>query len=205
MPCAAVLDRDFFARPVLTVAADLLGRHLLRDSGGGRVGGRIVEVEAYAGESDPASHAFRGLTPRTRVMFGPPGHAYVYLVYGMHHCLNLVCEKDGQAAAVLIRALEPIEGQKAMAALRPGIARRDWARGPGRLCSALAISRELDGLALPSPALWLEEGVALPAEERAEVPRIGVGYAGKAALWPWRLYERDSLFVSRSPNRRKDP
>ncbi|MBN2169961.1 MAG: DNA-3-methyladenine glycosylase [Candidatus Krumholzibacteriota bacterium] len=191
-----MLGPEFFDRPVLAVARDLLGRVLVRRWRGRRLAGRIVETEAYAGDGDAASHAARGPTPRNAVMFGPPGRAYVYQVYGMHHCLNLVCGPLGRAQAVLVRAVEPLEGDALMASLRPGVARRDWARGPGRLCRAFAIDRGLDGAALPGPGLWLEAGRRLPARRRAAGPRVGVAYAGEAAGWPWRFWERDSPWVS---------
>lgn len=191
------LPRSFFAGPVLTIARDLLGRRLVRHWRGEHLVLRITETEAYAGDDDPASHARRGPTPRNRVMFGPPGHCYVYLIYGRHHCLNLVCESRGRPAAVLIRAGEPVGGLEGMAALRAGHPVRDWARGPGRLCAALAIDRSFDGCALPHPELWLEAGEPLPATRVVARPRVGVGYAGDAALWPWRFLERDSPWISR--------
>jgi DNA-3-methyladenine glycosylase len=192
-----VLGPAFFDRPVLTVARDLLGRHLVRALGSERLVLRIVETEAYAGAQDAASHARGGQTPRNRVMFGPPGVSYVYLIYGLHHCLNLVCGPAGEAAAVLLRAGEPLDGLERMARLRAGRPRRDWARGPGRLCAALALDRRHDGLALPHPELWLEAGHPLAAAARRQGPRVGVDYAGAAATWPWRFVEKDSPWVSR--------
>ena len=192
-----VLGPAFFARPVLTVARDLLGRHLVRDLDGERLVLRIVETEAYAGPTDAASHARGGPTPRNRAMFGPPGVSYVYLIYGLHHCLNLVCGPTGEAAAVLLRAGEPLAGHARMAALRRGRPRRDWARGPGRLCAALALDRRHDGLPLPHVELWLEAGRPLPAAAALRRPRVGVDYAGAAARWPWRFLEKDCPWVSR--------
>ena len=143
------LSRGFFGRPVLSVAPALLGCVLVHHSAEGLVAAEIVETEAYLGESDPASHAFRGRTARNAVMFGPPGHAYVYFTYGMHFCVNLVCQRPGEAAAVLLRAGRVIEGS-ALAASRRGPAGaatglRDLARGPARLCQALAIGRAQNG------------------------------------------------------------
>ena len=198
----AALPVSFFDRPVLAVARDLLGRRLVRVLGGERVGGRIVETEAYGGEDDQASHARGGPTARCRVMFGPPGRTYVYLIYGMHNCLNLVCESEGRAAAVLLRAIEPDEGMGLIESLRPGRAPRELASGPGRLCAALAVSRLHDGLLLPHAELRIEEGTPLPARGRMATPRIGVAYAGAAAAWPWRFVERDSDWVSRPPQGR---
>ena len=190
------LDARFFERPVLAVARDLLGRHLVRVLDDYRLVLRIVETEAYAGVDDPASHARMGPTPRNAVMFGPPGRSYVYLIYGMHHCLNLVCEPEGRAAAVLLRAAEPLEGIDRIEVLRPGRPRRDWARGPGRLCAATALDREHSGLLLPHAELRVEEGRPLPDARVRTGPRVGVAYAGEAATWPWRFMEADSRWVS---------
>ena len=195
----AGLSPSFFDRSVVTVARDLLGRRLIRLIDGHRLGGRIVETEAYGGVDDPASHARGGPTDRCRVMFGPPGVTYVYLVYGMHHCLNLVCEAEGRAAAVLIRAMEPEEGLALMQANRASRPRREWAAGPGRLCMALAIDLGQGGLMLPNDEIRIERGAPLPAGRRVSGPRIGVGYAGEAAGWRWRFHERDSPFVSAAP------
>lgn len=139
------MPRAFYARDAVVVARALLGRVLECDLGHGRVAGRIVEVEAYRGARDPASHAFRGETPRNRVMFGPPGHAYVYFTYGMHHCLNVVCGREGAAAAVLVRALEPLAGLE-LARERRGVhdASR-LMRGPGCVALALGLTRAHDG------------------------------------------------------------
>ena len=149
------LRQTFFARDTLTVAKELVGC-VLQVTGldGGEVSGRIVEVEAYQGEGDPASHAGRGRTPRSEIMFGPPGYAYVYIIYGMHHCLNFVTETEGTAGAVLVRALEPLSGIELMAAQRgldPATARdRDLTGGPGKLCQALGVDRAWNGLPLVS-------------------------------------------------------
>lgn len=181
-----ILPRAFYARPALEVAPELLGKRLVRGDGRRR-SGRIVEVEAYLGVGDLASHARRGPTPRNRVMFGPPGHVYVYLIYGYHNCMNVVCETDGVAGAVLIRALEPVEGIEAAT------------NGPARLCAALEIDRSLNGLDLTvGKALWLEETGDLPAAI-GRSHRIGVDYAGEWATRPYRFYERGNKWVSRSP------
>jgi DNA-3-methyladenine glycosylase len=181
------LKQAFFARSVHEVAPDLIGCTLLVDG----VGGPIVEVEAYDHE-DPASHGFRGETPWNRSMFGPPGHAYVYRSYGIHWCLNLVCEDEGVAAAVLVRALQPEWGVKQMRTRRGLDDARLLCAGPGRLCQALGVTRAHDGARLDEPPFRL-----LAREHEAEVvngPRIGITQAKGR---PWRYGLARSPFVSR--------
>jgi len=183
------LPRAFYDRPPLVVARALLGRSLVHDSPEGRVGGRIVEVEAYRGHRDPASHAFRGRTARNAVMFGAPGHAYVYFTYGMHFCLNVVTEREGVASAVLIRALEPVEGLEIMRRRRglasgPGTWLR-LARGPGCVARALGLAREHDGLDLTRGPLWLTDRTRRRGFRVAAGPRIGIRVAQER---PWRLF-----------------
>jgi DNA-3-methyladenine glycosylase len=182
-----LIRRDFFARPVAEVGRELVGATLLVDG----VGGRIVELELYDHE-DPASHGFRGKTPRNAAMFGPPGHAYVYRSYGIHWCLNLVCAEEGVAAAILLRALEPTQGLDAMRARRGVEAERLLCAGPGRICQALGVTRAHDGLALDAPPFEL-----LPRSEEpaiVAVPRIGISHAVDV---PWRLCEAGSRYLSR--------
>ena len=182
------LGRDFFARSVHEVAPDVVGATLLVDG----VGGTIVETEAYDGE-DPASHGYGGKTARNRSMFGPPGHAYVYRSYGVHWCLNLVCEDEGIAAAVLVRALEPTAGVEHMRKRRGLDDVRLLCAGPGRLCQALGVTREHDGLPLDRPPFAL-----LPARDEVEVvrgPRVGIS---RAADVPWRYGLAGSRFLSRA-------
>lgn len=181
------LGSEFFARSVHDVAPDLIGVTLLDDG----VGGRIVEVEAYDHE-DPASHGFRGRTERNASMFGPPGRAYVYRSYGMHWCLNLVCEEEGVANAVLLRALEPTHGLEEMRARRGLDDVRRLCGGPGRLCQALGVTREHDGLPLDRPPFELLERDR--PVEIATGPRIGIT---RAAELPWRYAEAGSRFLSR--------
>lgn len=177
-----VLEADFFARDPLLVAPQLLGKLLVREVKGRLLWGRIVEVEAYKGPDDLAAHSARGLTPRTRVMYGPPGHAYVYFIYGMHHCLNFVCQPQGMPQAILVRALAP----------GPGVGRTG---GPALVCRALEIDRSLNGALLEPPSLYLMDDGFEPGEVITG-PRVGVGYAGDWALLPWRFC-LDSPFVSR--------
>ncbi|MFB4319363.1 DNA-3-methyladenine glycosylase [Actinomadura sp. 21ATH] len=177
------LPRAFFDRPVDEVAPDLLGRVLVH----GGVAVRLTEVEAYAGPLDPASHAYRGRTPRTEVMFGPPGHAYVYFTYGMHYCVNLVCAEEGTASAVLIRAGQVVSGHETARSRRPRSTERDMARGPARLCVTLGIAREQNGadVCAPGGALRVLPGdPADPALIRTG-PRVGVTGAKET---PWRFW-----------------
>lgn len=185
------LARSFYLRPTLDVARDLLGRTLVCDLDGQRLTGRISEVEAYIGEDDLASHAARGLTARNRAMYGHGGLAYVYLIYGMHHCLNVVTEAEGFPAAVLIRGVQPLEGSAVMQANRAGRPLRDLANGPARLCQALAIDRRLDGHDLTTGVgLWLEPGEPAPDSAVAATPRVNVGGDHRARTVPWRFVLR---------------
>jgi DNA-3-methyladenine glycosylase len=193
------LNRDFFARNTLTVARELLGQRLVRVLDRERLSGRIVEVEAYVGEDDQASHARPGRTKRNTPMYGPPGQAYVYLIYGMHHCLNVVTEREGFPAAVLIRALEPLEGIDRMRELRGGRPDLPLTSGPARLCQALDIDRRFDraDLCAPDALLFLEGHTAIPDEAVATGPRIGVRGNERAVTIPWRFHVRGNRFVSR--------
>jgi DNA-3-methyladenine glycosylase len=181
------LAKDFFARSVHEVAPELIGATLLV----GGVGGTIVEAEAYDHE-DPAAHGFRGRTERNAAMFGPPGHAYVYRSYGIHWCLNLVCEEEGAASAVLVRALEPTHGLDRMRARRGVDDERLLCSGPGRLCQALAVTREHDGAPLDESPFRLVARAHAP--EVATGPRIGIT---RAAERPWRYALAGSRFLSR--------
>jgi len=192
----AILPRAFYDRDTLCVAQELLGHRLVRIWHGQRVSGRIVETEAYVGSSDTACHAARGRTDRNAVMFGPPGHAYVYFIYGMYHCLNVVTEAEGFPAAVLIRALEPLEGLEVMRENRGGRPDRELTAGPGRLCQALGIDRRFNGVDLCEPGLlFIEEGE--PPSSVAAGPRIGIRAETKDMAAPWRFFLPDSSFVSR--------
>src|SRR5262249_20267737 len=181
------LTRDFFARSVHEVAPELIGATLLFDG----VGGEIVELEAYH-QTDPAAHSYRGLTPRNAVMFGPPGFAYVYRSYGIHWCLNFVCEQEGSASAVLIRAIRPLIGLKVMRRRRGLRDERLLCSGPGRLCQALKIVGSHNGLALDAPPFVLRARPAIP--DIIVGVRIGIT---KAAEKPWRYGLAGSPFLSK--------
>ncbi|MER0444856.1 DNA-3-methyladenine glycosylase [Streptomyces sp. NPDC006711] len=192
------LPRDFFDRPVLEVAPDLLGRTLVRLTPHGPLEVRLTEVEAYDGPNDPGSHAFRGRTARNDVMFGPPGHAYVYFTYGMWHCLNLVCGPEGQASGVLLRAGEVLVGSD-LARPRRLSARhdRELAKGPARLATALDVGRALNGedvCAGPESPLSILTGTPPAPDQVRSGPRTGVG--GDGAPHPWRFWISDDPTVS---------
>ena len=173
------LPRSFFARDPVVVARAVLGRLLVHDSPQGRVSGLVVEAEAYRGAGDPASHAHRGRTVRNAAMFGEPGHAYVYFTYGMHHCLNLVTGTAGKASAVLVRALEPVDGGELMRERRGSVtALTRLARGPGNVARALGLTRAHDGLDLVGGPLWLSDLPPRRGGHRiARGPRIGIRVA----------------------------
>jgi DNA-3-methyladenine glycosylase len=204
MPPLRPLPRSFYRRPAEEVARDLLGRWLVREVAGEpgeRLILRLVETEAYLGAPDRASHAWGGRrTPRNESLYLPGGHAYVYFIYGMHFCLNAVTGEADIGSAVLLRAGEPVEGEERMRenrgwvrAPRPG----DLAGGPGKLCQALAVGRDLDGVPLDRAPLWIARGEPVEAAEIAAGPRIGVGYAGEAAGWPLRFMVRGNRHVSK--------
>jgi DNA-3-methyladenine glycosylase len=194
---SGIIPRSFYARDTRAVARDLLGRLLVRQVGGLRLSGTIVETEAYLGEEDEGSHAYRGLTARNRVMFGAPGHAYVYLIYGMHYCLNAVAETEGVAGAVLIRALHPREGLEEMRRRR-GRPDLELTNGPAKLCQALGIDGTLNGADLCSgEELWLEWGEPVPDAEVAVGPRVGLNVSEEARLAPWRFAVANDPWVSR--------
>ena len=189
------LPRWFYARPVLTVARDAIGKILVHETKHGRVAGRIVEAEAYRGPEDRAAHSYGGRrTKRTEVMFGPPGHAYVFFVYGMHWHVNIVTTRVGAPHAVLIRAVEPVEGVELMAERR-GIAPTSpsLTNGPGKVCQAFAIDGARYGADLCRGSLVLIDG---PRGRIGRSPRIGVDYAGSWAERPWRFFERENRYVS---------
>ncbi len=194
------IPRSFYLQDTVTVARSLLSCVLWRRSGRQLLAARIVETEAYLGANDSASHARKGLrSARNESMYLEGGHAYVYFTYGMHWCMNVVTQESGIAEAVLLRAAEPLRGIEGMRERRPKAKRdRDLMSGPGKLCAALAIDRQLDGEPLDGKRLWLTVPEA-PVDESsiAVSPRVGVENSGEAATWPLRFYLRDHLHVSR--------
>ncbi len=178
-----ILKRSFYSRPTIDVARDLLGKIIVHRDGDQTRTGRIVETEAYLGTSDPAAHAYRGATPRTRVLFGHPGHAYVYLIYGMYHCLNVVAEEEGTAGCVLIRAIEPVANVTGSG------------NGPGRLTRALGITLEHYGADLTQGNLTIREAAKRDQLEIGISPRIGIR---EAVDWPLRFFVAGNSHVSRA-------
>jgi len=197
------LTRRFFQRPTLIVARELLGARLVRvERSGSRSSGLIVEVEAYIGSDDLGCHARAGRTARNAAMWGPAGHAYVYFTYGIHWCLNVVTEADGFPAAVLLRALVPVEGQEAMRRRRGPAGDRDLTGGPARLCQALAIDRSFDGhdLCAPEANLFLETGVPVPELDVSKSPRVGLNKVPEPwRSFPWRFLVRPSALTALRP------
>jgi DNA-3-methyladenine glycosylase len=191
---AATLPVAFFDRDVSVVARELLGALVVSEVGGERTSGRIVETEAYLGREDPASHGYgHRRNERNAALFGPPGTWYVYLSYGMHWCSNLVCGPEGTAGAVLLRALEPVEGLEVMRPRRGGIDDRHLCSGPGKLCQALGITRALDGSLMPRSDVLVCPAAGKPRLSIVTTPRIGIT---KAADWPLRFCVEGSPFVS---------
>lgn len=183
------MTEDFYARNVVEVARECLGKILVH----GRTAGRIVETEAYLGVDDRASHSWHGITPRTKVIFGPPGYAYVYFIYGMYECLNFVCEPEGQAGCALIRAVEPLCGIDLMFRRRKKARRiEDLASGPGKLTLALGITRKLNGTSLVRGPLTVRRLVEEPAFDIEVTPRVGIRHC---AEWPLRFLLRPRLQV----------
>jgi DNA-3-methyladenine glycosylase len=191
----APLPREFYNRPAPEVARDLLGKILAHGAARSRTAGRIVESEAYLGSGDQAAHSARGLTPRTRVIFGAPGHAYVYLIYGMYECLNVVADAEGVAGCVLIRALEPLAGLERMRLRRASAHRaEDLANGPGKLTLAMGITRRHNGVDLTRGPLTVHAPETAPRFEIEVAPRIGIA---RSRDLPLRFFIRGNRCVSR--------
>ncbi len=190
-----VLPRNFYKRSPLVVAPDLLGKVLCYETKGIRVAGKIIEVEAYLAEKDPASHSFRGKTKRNATMFGPPGFAYLYFIYGNHICLNVVTEEVGKGSAILIRALEPLLGIDKMIENRKKNSPEELTSGPGKLTQAFGLTLKANGLDLTKKPLWICEQSFLTNSAWVQTPRIGISQAKNL---PYRFLIPDSRFVSRS-------
>jgi DNA-3-methyladenine glycosylase len=190
------IPRWFYEQNTVEVARQLLGKYLVRQHAEGTTVGRIVETEAYVGPEDKACHAARGRTARTEVMFGEPGHAYVYFIYGFHYMLNIVTEREGFPAAVLIRAVQPIRGMSLMKKRRGTDEPRSLASGPGKLCQAFAIDRSLNGDDVCGSVLYVRDA-GEPAPEIIATPRIGVDYAGEWKRKPLRFLICGNAFVSK--------
>jgi len=189
------LPRSWYERPLLEVARDSIGKLFIYNSPQGQIITKIVEVEAYHMIGDPACHAHRGKTSRNYVMFGEGGHLYVYFIYGMYYCMNIVVEKEGVAAAVLIRALEPISGLELIRKNRPNKKDRELLNGPGKVCSGLGITKKHNGLDLTSEIIFLAESKnILNNQEIISTTRIGISQAKDL---PWRFYEKNSIWVSK--------
>ncbi len=187
------LPQSFYDRPTLEVARQVLGKHLVYHSPLGELSARIVEVEAYIGQNDPACHAARGMTERNRVMFGPPGFCYIYFIYGMYHCLNFVTERSGFPAALLVRGAEPGLGTEIMKRNSPRNGVGSLLNGPGKLCRSFGLTREQNGLDLTGKILYLEDRDE-PEVEIVSSPRIGISQ-GRELLY--RFYDTTSECVSR--------
>lgn len=203
-----MIKKNFYNQKTIKVARELLDKFLVRKIGKKIISGKIVETEAYVGPNDLASHASRGKTARTAPMFGPPGHAYIYLVYGLNFCFNIVTERKNYPAAVLVRALEPAEGINLMRRHRPSLKNKKLnsqfsiikhlTNGPGKLCQALKIDKSLNNFDLTKNTLWLEDrGLKIKPSEIVAAKRIGVDYAGQYKNKPWRFYIQGNGFVSK--------
>jgi DNA-3-methyladenine glycosylase len=206
---AAHLDRSFFARPTLEVARAVLGMRLVRLENGQRLSGIITEAEAYIGESDLGCHAHAGRTPRTQVMYGPPGHAYVYFTYGMHWMLNFVTEREGFPAAVLIRAIHPLEGLETIAARRAPQPPPLWTDGPAKITKALNIHRLHNGLDISDPQseLFVEIGESIPDQNVTNSPRVGLNSVPepwKSMPWRFRVQEHFTTEYTENTEKKKD-
>lgn len=194
-----MLPHNFFERPTLLVARELLGKLLVRRTPQGTVNGMIVEVESYIGETDRASHAFGGKrTPRTETMFGSPGSIYVYLIYGQNHCFNIVTEDEGIPSAILIRAIEPFQGLELMTERRqqkkPDL--KNLCSGPGKLCSSFEINKKLNNTKLSEKTLAVYDFMNFSDDQIAVTPRINVDYAGDCKDYPYRFFVKDNRFIS---------
>jgi len=186
-----ILPRDFYLRDTLEVARDLLGRYLVHESPEGTTAGKIVETEAYLGPLDKAAHTYKGRTGRNEVVYGIGGHAYVYLIYGMYYCFNIVTGEEERPECVLIRAIEPVCGLELMAIRRRQAKLKNLCNGPGKMCQAMGIdSKRHNGIDLCRPPLYVTAGEPVDRENIMDTPRINIDYAEEAAEYPWRFIIR---------------
>ena len=193
------LKPTFFKRPTLNVAEGLLGKYLVVKRGGRILAGKIVETEAYISEDDLACHASRGRTNRSETLYQKAGTIYVYLVYGMYHCLNIVTEREHFPSAVLIRAVEPTEGIDMMKKLRKTDVSGNLASGPGKLCMAFGINKKMNGHSIFGDEIYIEDrGEKIIVKDIVRAKRVGVDYAGACAHYPWRFYIKVNKFVSKN-------
>jgi DNA-3-methyladenine glycosylase len=196
------LKKEFYRRDSLVVARDLLGKLLVHESPEGVTAGKIVETEAYKGPEDKAAHSFGNKrTPRTETMFGPKGHAYIYLIYGLYYCINVTSgAAEGKPEATLIRALEPIQGIDLMMKRRKQTGQLvNISSGPGRLCIAMGLTKIHNGLDMSQPPLYITEGQSVDLQDITQAPRIGVDYAAEHKDLPWRFYIKSNPYVSCKP------
>ena len=203
-----ILPFNFYDRDTLEVAPDLLGKYLVRKIDGCCLVGKIVEVEAYKGSIDKGAHSYKyRITPRTEVMFGPPGHAYVYLIYGMYYCLNIVTEEEGEPCAVLIRGIEPVENEAHMAVLRYGkflekitnTQRKNLTNGPGKICKAFNITKDQNGKPLCNQDFYISFGKTVENSQIIRSKRINIDYAEEAKDFLWRYSIKNNPYVSIKP------
>jgi len=192
------LKLSFYRRDTKTVAQELLGKRLVRLYKGQRISGIITEVEAYLGVKDKAAHSYGDRrTGRTEIMYADGGHSYIYFIYGMYHCFNVVTQREGTPEAVLVRALQPVEGIDLMKRFRQKESIKDLTTGPGKLAEALHLTRDLNGERLNSKILFIEDAEAIPKKQIVKKPRIGVAYAGEHALHPLRYYIKNNVYISK--------
>jgi DNA-3-methyladenine glycosylase len=192
-----ILPLKFYQRDTLIVAEELLGKLLILNLNGSKLIGRIVETEAYIGFEDKACHVSRGKTKRNEVMFGRAGHVYIYMIYGMYHCLNIVTEKKDFPAAVLVRAIEPIQGLNKMKKNRKQDNIYKLTNGPGKLCQAMKIDRKLNGEKINSIKIHIKDDeIGILSNNIMKTKRVGVDYAGESAKLPWRFYIKNSRYIS---------
>lgn len=196
------LSREFYCQDGHTVAKGLLGQILVHETPEGKTAGKIVEVEAYMGAVDKAAHSYKGRSSRTEIQYGPGGFAYIYFIYGMYYCMNVVANQPEKPEAILIRALEPVEGLELMEQRRKTGKVKNLCNGPGKLCQALGIDKSCYGEDLLGSRLYILPGEEVPEERIEATPRINIDYAEEARDFLWRYLIKDNLFVSKAPKKK---